>query len=236
MTPLHVAIKRNAPKIVEALLSPDAEPEADPNIVNRFEQTPLHTAASAGYVDIVRILLLSDLEQKCDLTLLDSQQLTAFDAAKANQHDVCAKLIQEYQEKYLKRSPSKAVSASFHEHSSMRQTNSLSLTPAANLERRDGDETSDDSTSAVTGAGLKSLPVNTKRPSDQWSDDNGSSAVPLRPQPNTLALLMKSNPLQVESASPKPPASTLMKIVQQNPLHSSKRAAAASNGKPQARK
>ena len=232
MTPLHVAIKRNSPKVVEALLSPDAEPEADPNITNRYEQTPLHTAALAGYDHIVRLLLLSNLQQQCDLTLLDSQQCTAYDAAKTNHHDVCAKIIQEYQEKYLKRNPSKVLSSSLHEQPSVRLTSSVSLTPARNVDRRD-DETSDESSSMATGAALKPLPVNTKRPSDQWSDDNGSSMDLSKAQPNALAALMRSNPLQVETANATPAASSLTKIVQQNPLHSSKKTTVASNGKPE---
>ena len=64
-------------------------------------------AASVGYIDIVRVLLQSNLEEPCDPTILDSQQLTAYQLAKANHQETCAKLIEEYQQKWLNQTPRK---------------------------------------------------------------------------------------------------------------------------------
>ncbi|CAM4845145.1 unnamed protein product, partial [Rotaria magnacalcarata] len=138
----------------------------DPNIVNRFGQTPLHLAASVGYVDIIRSLLAIKLNEPCDPTLLDSHQLTAYDLAKNNHHEACAKLIEEYEEEWSKHSPRTLISTSFHAPSSLRATGSMSLHPATNLERKN-DETSDDSSLMSTSKPSKSSSRCVQRPSDQ---------------------------------------------------------------------
>ncbi|CAF1963791.1 unnamed protein product [Rotaria magnacalcarata] len=137
MTPLHLAIKRKSPEIVNLLLSGQHGQQADPNIVNRFGQTPLHLAVSVAY-----------------------------DLAKNNHHEACAKLIEEYEEKWSKHSPRRLISTSFHEPSSLRATGSMSLHPATNLERKN-DETSDDSSLMSTSKPSKFSSRCVQRPSDQ---------------------------------------------------------------------
>ena len=204
MTPLHLAIKRNNPRLIEAIISVDHQPQVDPNVVNRYGQTPLHTAASMGYDEIVRQLLLSGLKQPCDPTLTDSHDCTAYDLAKRNHHETCAKLIEEYQQKSGKRILSRGLSVvSTHESSSLKAVGSISLTPQANLQRAD-DETSEDSSSSMDSQ--KPIRQVLKRPSDQWSDEYGSTAVgPMKTLPTftkpksnspSIATLIHQNPLQ----------------------------------------
>jgi hypothetical protein len=188
MTPLHLAIKRNSPHIVQLLLS---DQQADPNIGNHNGQTPLHIAASVGYVDIVRLLLISNLEEPCDPTILDSQQLTAYELAKNNHQVTCAKLIQEYQQKWLNETPRKTLSMSINEQPSIKANSSISLIPAANLQH-EHDETSDDSSSVSTSKPSKVSPRRIKRGSDQWSDDNSQQ----KPVSHGINNLFKTNPLQ----------------------------------------
>jgi hypothetical protein len=224
MTPLHSAIKRNSPQIVQLLLSDRRDQQADPNIINRYGQTPLHMAASVGYIDIVRLLLLSNLKEPCDPTILDSQQLTAYEVAKANHQEACAKLIEEYQNR-PKSNLRRQTTMSINEQSSIKASNSISLTPAANLQHEQ-DETSDDSSSISTNKPLKSSPRRTKRPSDQWSDENvpsirgskrgshGRTAYPLKStetkintsktENSTLNHLFNNNPLQTNSKKTTP--------------------------------
>ncbi|CAF1411512.1 unnamed protein product [Adineta steineri] len=196
MTPLHLAIKRNSPHIVQLLVSDEREQQADPNIVNRYGQTPLHTAASVGYVDIVRLLLLSSVDEQCDPSILDSHQLTAYQVAKSNHQEVCAKLIEEYQERWYKQAPRRPT-VSINDQTSMKRTNSVSLHPATNLQR-DQDDTSDDSSTISTKTPSKSSPRRIKRSSDQWSDDNDQSKSELKPESHGLLNLFKANPLQSE--------------------------------------
>ncbi|CAF3428329.1 unnamed protein product [Rotaria socialis] len=220
MTPLHLAIKRKSPEIVDLLLSDQNEQQADPNIVNRFGQTPLHLAASVGYIDIIRSLLAVKPNELCDPTLLDSHQLTAYDLAKNNHHEACAKLIEEYEETWSKHSPRRLASTPFHALSSLRAPDSISLHPATNLER-ENDETSDDSSLTSTSKPSKSLPRRAQRPSDQWSDDNGLSIDESKPGSHVLAGLFKNNPLQSDTtktnASNKE-NSVLNNFVTNNPL------------------
>jgi ankyrin repeat protein len=210
MTPLHLAIKRNNPRIVQSLLSDQHEQQADPNIINRYGQTPLHLAASVGYIDIVRLLLLSNLREPCDPTILDSQQLTAHELAKANHQEACAKLIEEYQQKRYKPSLQRQTTISINEQLSMKATSSISLTPAANLQH-DRDETSDNSSSLSTAKPSKSLP---KRKSDQWSDDIDPSTSESKPGIHSL---FKTNPLQ-SNQTQKNTSSTLNHLFNNNPL------------------
>ena len=194
MTPLHLAIKRNSPHIVQLLLS---DQQADPNIVNHIGQTPLHIAASVGYIDIVRLLLISNLDEPCDPTILDSNQLTAYELAKNNHQEACAKLIQEYQQKWLDETPRKTLSMSI-EQPSIKANSSISMVPAANLQH-EHDETSDDSSSSVsTSKPSKVSPRKIKRASDQWSDDNSQQ----KPVSHGLNNLFKTNPLQPNETKP----------------------------------
>jgi hypothetical protein len=211
MTPLHLAIKRNSPHIVQLLIS---NQPADPNIVNRYGQTPLHMAANVGYTDIVRLLLISNLDEPCDPTIVDSQQLTAYELAKSHHQDACAKLIQEYHQKWLKQTPRRATSTSMHE-ASFKATSSISLNPAANLQR-EHDETSDDSTSISASKPSKSSPRKVKRESDQWSDENESSTNRSKPAGHGITNLLKTNPLQ--SHKTKTDNSAINKLLQNNPL------------------
>ncbi|CAF1132383.1 unnamed protein product [Rotaria sordida] len=214
MTPLHLAIKRNSSAIVRLLLSDQHDQQADPNIVNRFGQTPLHLAASVGYVDIIRIILLSNLNEPCDPTILDSQQLTAYELAKNNHHEICAKLIEEYQEKWLKTTPKRLLSTSFNEQSSIKATSSISMHPKANLQRNN-DATSEDSSSMSTNKPSKPSPKRIPRASDQWSDDTGLSGSDNKP---VLHGLIKNNPLEPHVTQTNTANSTLSSLVQNNPI------------------
>lgn len=208
MTPLHLAIKRNSPHIVQSLLSDQHEQQADPNIPNRYGQTPLHLAASVGYIDIVRLLLLSNLNEPCDPTIVDSQQLTAYELAKTHHQEACAKLIEEYQEKRYKPNIRRQTTTSINEQPSTRVTSSISLVPASNLQRNH-DETSDDSSSISTNKPSKSSPRRVKRSSDQWSDDNTESKRTSnlfqtnKTDNSALNHLLNNNPLQTNSKKSK---------------------------------
>ncbi|CAF1517476.1 unnamed protein product [Adineta ricciae] len=197
-TPLHLAIKRNSLPIVRALLSDDHEQQADPNQVDRNGQTPLHIAASVGYVEIVRLLLVSELEEPCDPSIVDSQQLTALHLAKSNHQEGCANLIEEYLERWYKKSPRRPATASIPDQVSVRGATAMSMHPAPNLQGP-SDDTSDDSSSVSTRKPSKIPPRQvTQRPSDQWSDENGGSASIAKPESHGLIHLFKSNPLQTE--------------------------------------
>lgn len=222
MAPLHLAIKRKSPELVQILLLNEHGQQADPNIVNRLGQTPLHLAASVGYIDIVRILVTSNLNEPCDPDILDSNQLTAYDLAKRTHHEPCAKLIEEYREKWIKRSPRRLLSTSFNEQSSLQANSSISIHPAPNLQR-ENDETSDDSSSITTSKPTKSLPrQRVQRPSDQWSDDNGLSKNDSKPTAQGIMALLKSNPLQMDpkkTNASNSDNSTLVHLIQKNPLN-----------------
>ena len=188
MSPLHLAIKRKSSRLVKALLS---KPQVDPNRVNRYGQTPLHMAASVGYTEIVRILLGSDLDDPCDPTIRDSQQLTAYQVAKANHQEACATLILEFQDNRL---PETTKSQSLNEPPSTKAISSLSIQPAANVRRRD-DQTSDDSSYPTVSQPKKRAPA---RPTDRWSDSDSSSIDAPKPPTSHLASLVKQNPLRAE--------------------------------------
>ncbi|UJR09774.1 hypothetical protein I4U23_014001 [Adineta vaga] len=229
-TPLHLAIKKNSIPIVRSLLSDEHEQQADPNLVDRNGQTPLHVAASVGYTDIVRLLLVSDLEEPCDPSIVDSQQVTAYQLAKANHQEVCAKLIEEYQEKWYKKAPRRPTTASLNEQISARGATSISMTPAANLQRP-SDDTSDDSSSISANKPLKLSPRRiVQRTSDQWSDDNGPSVSVSKPESHGLTNLFKSNPLQMERIKTNE-NSTLTNLMTNNPLKTDLKKV-TSSGKP----
>ncbi|CAF1186000.1 unnamed protein product [Adineta ricciae] len=227
-TPLHLAVKRNNVLIVRALLSNDHKQQADLNQVDRNGQTPLHVAASVGYADIVRLLLLSDLEEPCDPSIVDSQQLTALHLAKANHQEACAKLIEEYLERWYKKSPRRPATASIPDQISVRGATAMSMHPAPNLQGP-SDDTSDDSSSVSTRKPPKiSSQHLTQRPSDQWSDDNGGSASIAKPESHGLTNLLKSNPLQTErlkttdtgatASVAKPESHGIANLLRSNPL------------------
>ncbi len=140
MTPLNLAVKRNHLNIVRILLSEEHEQQSDPNLANRNGQTPLHMAASAGYHEIIQILLQSDLDEPCDPTIVDSQQLTAYQIAKANRHEICAKLIDDYQQGWAKATPRVNTSGSINEQA----INPVLMDPSKRFED-DQDETSENS-------------------------------------------------------------------------------------------
>lgn len=215
MTPLHLAIKRNSPTIVQLLLSEQREQQADPNITNRYGQTPLHLAASVGYVDIVRLLVTANLKEPCDPTILDGQQLTAYQQAKTYHQEMCAKLIEEYEKRYQSNYQRQTTTASsIHEQLSMRATTSLTMTPAANLQN-DQDDTSDNSTSISTSKPSKMSAKRTRRLSDQWSDEVPSISE-TKQEVQTISNLFKNNPLQVEQKKEK--NSTINNLFSNNPL------------------
>ncbi|CAF4994675.1 unnamed protein product [Rotaria sp. Silwood1] len=198
MTSLYLAIKRNSPHIGQFLLS---DQQADLNIVDPYGQTSLHVADNVGYIEIVRLLLLSNLNEPCDPTMVDSQQLTAYEQAKANHHEACAKLIVEYQEKWLKQIR-QLTSISINEQTSIKATSSISMNSAANLQRQH-DETSDDLSSYSTNKPLKFSSKRIKRPSDQWSDDNIHSINQLKFESYDLTSLLINNPLYTDSKKSK---------------------------------
>ena len=215
-TPLHLAIKRNNPRIVELLLSDQHDQQADPNITDRYGQTPLHTAASMGYVEIVRLLLTANLSETCDPRITDSQQLTALEAARASREEACAKLIEEYQQYRFKPDLHRQTTISVHETTSAKITSSISMIPAPNLEH-DHDDTSDDSASVLSHKPLKSFPRRIKRESDQWSDDNSPSLDRSKSDVQRIEALFKNNPLQSEQTKKTTP-STLNQLLTNNPL------------------
>lgn len=218
MSPLHLAIKRNSPQIVRLLLSDQHDPHADPNATNRNGQTALHYAASAGYVEIVRLLVTSNLSEPCDPRIPDSQQLTPLQAAKASHQEECAKLIEEYQQRF-KPDFQRQAPISINEPVSARINSSISMTPAANLEH-DHDETTDDdeSTSMSTSKPpKKSLPQRTKRGSDQWSDDNGPSFDQSKSDVQQIKALFKNNLTRPEEPKKNPP-SVIGQLLTNNPL------------------
>ncbi|CAF4576102.1 unnamed protein product [Rotaria socialis] len=116
MTPLHVAVRVNNPRLIQILLSENHETQADPNLKNRNGQTPLHMAASLGYMEIIRSLLQSDIPEPCDPSILSVRQLTAYQLALENHHESCAKLINEYQQSLTKISPRREISESINEN------------------------------------------------------------------------------------------------------------------------
>jgi len=140
MTPLHLAVKRNHLNIVGILLSEQHEQQSDPNLANRNGQTPLHMAASAGFHEIIQVLFQSDLDEPCDPTMVDAQQLTAYQIAKANHHEICAKLIDEYQQDWAKVTPRTNTSGSINEEA----MNRVLMDPSKRFED-DQDETSENS-------------------------------------------------------------------------------------------
>lgn len=211
MTPLHLAVKRNNPNIVCILLSDDHVHQADPNLVNRNGQTPLHMAATVGYVEVIRFLLQADLEEPCNPTIVDSQQLTAYQIAKANHHDTCAKLIDEYQQGWTKLSPRRDITESIHEQ----EINPVIMNPSHRLDGEQ-DETSDDSSSSRSSQTSKSSSEQRERSLNQWSTANGT-----KQETRTLADMIKNNPLQPETTKPNvstPTNQTLANMMQNIPL------------------
>ena len=208
MTPLHLAIKQNSPAIVQLLLSNQRDQQADPNIGNRYGQTPLHLAASVGYIDIVRLLVQSNLKEPCDPTIHDSQQQTAYESAKQNHQEACE---HKYNQRPLLR---RQTTTSLHEQSSLKANSSISMIPAANLQRN-RNKTSDDSSSPssssiTTTKPSKATPRRPKRPSDQWSDD-------YNPTTQGITGLFQTNPLRPTQTN-QSTSSTLESLLVNNPL------------------
>jgi ankyrin repeat protein len=191
MTPLHLAVKRNNPNIVYILLSDEHGQQADANLINRLGQTPLHMAASVGYIEIIRVLLQANIEEPCDPTLVDSQQLTAYQIAKANHHETCAKLIDEYQQGWTRLSPRREISQSINEQ----EINPILMNLSQHyINTRH--ESSDDTSSNQSSQSSKSSSRKMKPPSNQWSDRTVPSTISGKQDTRTLADMIKNNSLQ----------------------------------------
>ncbi|CAF4582573.1 unnamed protein product [Rotaria sp. Silwood1] len=195
MTPLHLAVKRNSPNIVDILLSDRHEQQADPNLPNRNGQTPLHMAASLGYADIIQVILQSNLSEPCDPTLLDARQLTAYQLAKENHHDECAKLIDEYQQGWTRLSPRQNISGSINEH----EINPVIRNPAGHFhDDDDDDDESEHTTSSETNQFSRSSARQIPRSSNQWLNRTTPSLNQNKQETHSVADLVKTNPLQAD--------------------------------------
>ncbi|CAF0994213.1 unnamed protein product [Rotaria magnacalcarata] len=205
MTPLHLAVRVNNPRIIQNLLSENRETQADPNLTNRNGHTPLHMAASLGYMEIIRTLLQSDLPEPCDPSILDARQLTAYQLALENHHESCAKLIDEYQQGWTKLSPRREISESMNENE---------INPVMNSAARylgDDQESSDSrSSSPASNSNLPSMHIN-------------------RQENQTLAAMIKMNPLQPETHGSTPSNQTLSALLRGNPMQPETHGSAPSN-------
>jgi hypothetical protein len=212
MTPLHLAVKRNHLNIVGILLSEKHEQQSDPNLVNRNGQTPLHMAASAGYHEIIQVLLQSNLDEPCDPTLVDSQQLTAYQIAKANRHEICAKLIDDYQQSWTKVTPRTNTSGSINEQT----INPVLIDPSKRFED-DQDERSENSSTSTTSRSSKQI----KQSANQRPERIISSINVPKQETRSLADIIKNNPVQPDITKTnvsKPTNQTLTNLVNNNPL------------------
>lgn len=213
MTPLHLAVKHNYINIVHILLSEQHEQQADPNLTNRNGQTPLHMAATSGYHEIIQILLQSTLDEPCDPTVVDAQQVTAYQIAKANRHEICAKLIDDYQQGWTKMIPQKNTSGSVNEQA----ITPVIMNPSRNFE----DESSEDESSSGTSQSSKPSSRQIQRPSGQWSERTVSSTSAPKQETRSLADIIKGNPLQpdiTKTTVSKPNNSTLASLINNLPL------------------
>ena len=225
MTPLHLAVKKNNPNIVFLLLSDEHAQQADPNLTDRNGQTPLHMAASVGYTEVIRVILQANPDEPCDPTIVDNQQLTAYQIAKAKHHETCAKLIDEYEQGWIKLTPRRETSRSINE-----QEVKPSLTNQSQPFHKvddDDDETSDETSSS----GSNQL----KQSGSQWSGRNPPTASVTKPETRTLADLIKGNPIQPDVSKTnvsKPTNQTISSLMHNVPLQPSE----PSTSKPVTRK
>ncbi len=214
MTPLHLAVKRNNTNIVFLLLSDEHEQQADPNLTDRNGQTPLHMAASVGYTDIIRVILQANIDEPCDPTIVDAQQLTAYQIAKAKHHETCAKLIDEYEQGWIKLSPRREIPPSINEQ----EIKPTSTNPSQQFHKKeDDDETSEDTSSNASSHSSGQL----KHPPNQWPGHTLPSASVTKPETRTLAELMKGNPLQPDLSKTnvsKPTNQTISSLLHNIPL------------------
>jgi hypothetical protein len=214
MTPLHLAVKRNNPSIVFILLSDEHDQQADPNLVDRNGQTPLHMAATVGYVDVIRVILQANLDEPCDPTIVDAQQLTAYQIAKANHHETCAKLIDEYEQGWIKLSPRRETPRSINEQ----EIKPTLTNPTQQFHKHDDDESSDETSSNASSHSSGQL----KRPPNQWPGHTVPSAGVTKPEGRTLADLIKNNPLQSDlsktNVSKQPTNQTISSLMHNIPL------------------
>lgn len=211
MTPLHLAVKRNNPNIVYILLSDEGRHQADPNLINRNGQTPLHMAATIGSIDIIRIILQANLDEPCDPTIVDSQQLTAYQIAKANNHETCAKLIDEYQQGWTNLSPRRNDANS--------SINEQEINPILSDKRKgliENDTSSDDSSSANQSSSSSSQQNNL--PNRQWPDQRNPTLAQPKQETRTLADLIRSNPVQPDVPKSTPTNQTLTSMIKNNPV------------------
>lgn len=194
MTPTHLAVKRNNPNIIHLLLSDQLQTPADANLVNRNGQTPLHMAAATGYVEVIRALLQANLDDPCDPTILDAHQLTAQQVAKANNQEIAARLINEYEQGWTNLSPRRA-SESIDEH----EIRPVVMNPAGQLDDDDESESSEHTS----------------------SNQSSEPSEPIHREGRSLADMIKNNPLQPEINKPnvsKPANQTLSSLIQQVPV------------------
>ncbi|CAF2385966.1 unnamed protein product [Rotaria sp. Silwood2] len=195
MTPLHLAVKRNSPNIVDILLSDRYDHQADPNLTNRNGQTPLHMAASLGYIDIIQVIFQSNLTEPCDPTILDARQLTAYQLAKENHHDECSKLIDEYQHGWTRLSPRRDISETINEH----EINPSIRNPAGRFHPGDDDDDeSERTTSSETNQFSRSSSRPIQQPSNQWPNRTTSLTNQNKQEAHSLADLIRNNPLQAD--------------------------------------
>ena len=215
MTPLHLAVKRNSPNIVYILLSDEYNQQADANQINRNGQTALHMAAKDGYIDVIRVILQANLDEPCDPTVVDAQQLTAYQIAKAYQHESCAKIIDEYQQGWTKLTPPREPSGSINEH----EINPI-LPNRAQQFRNDNidDESSDESTTSASSRSSGQM----TQSANQRSDRTFPTTSVTKPEQRSLAEMVKKNPLYADPPSttnaPKPANQGISGIIGSIPL------------------
>ncbi|CAF0904207.1 unnamed protein product [Rotaria sordida] len=222
MTPLHLAVKRNSPNIVDILLSDRHTHQADPNLTNRNGQTPLHMAASLGYADIIQVILQSNLSEPCDPTILDTRQLSAYQLAQENHHDECAKLIDDYQHGWTKLSPRRNTLESINEH----EINPVIRNPAGRFRDDDEDDnysesTTSEDTNQFSKSSSRRIQQQQQQPSNQWLNRSTPVINQNKQETYSLADLIKKNPLQPDSSKTyetKPNNQTLSNLVNSMPL------------------
>ena len=177
--------------------------QADPNLTNRNGQTPLHTAAAVGYTDIIRVLLQANLDEPCDPTIVDSQQLTAYQLAKANHHETCAKLIDEYQQGWTRLSPRREGTGSINEQ----EINPVLTNNPLQRFQDTQDDSSDETSSRSSSRSSRSSSRQIQQPPKQ--------------ETRTLADMIKNNPVQPEMPKTnvaKPNNQTLSSMINNNPV------------------
>lgn len=189
-TPLHLAVRKNSVGIVTLLVSNPDGAQANPNIPDRNGNTPLHWAATLGYVQVVTALLQSDGEYSCDPTLVNVNQMTAAEFARANQQENCARLIEQYARGAGHSAQSPPSTASKPLAQATMQNRPAMNDPAGRLDADQVDSDNDSDTSSSTStASSGQIEIST----DRWP---GRPIPPATSENKSLADLIKDNPLQ----------------------------------------